>query len=156
MSAEKSRHYRKPGWVTRHVANRIVATVTRLGISVWGSRVLEVRGRKSGLARQTPVNLLTVGGHQYLVAARGETEWVRNLRAANGHLDLLLGRRRQHRVAHEVPDASKVELLRAYLRRWKAEVGIFFDGVSADSPTEELAAIAPHHPVFELDAPAAR
>ena len=79
-------HYREPGWFTKHVFNNIVAVATRLGVSVWGSRVLEVRGRKTGQARQTPVNLLTFGDATYLVAARGETEWVRNVRAADGQI----------------------------------------------------------------------
>jgi deazaflavin-dependent oxidoreductase (nitroreductase family) len=144
-------HYRRPGWFTRHVFNGTVAALTRTGLSVWGSRVLEVRGRTSGLPRRTPVNLLDMGEHQYLVSPRGEGEWVRNVRAADGHLDLLLGRRREHRVAIEVPDADKVEILRAYLRRWKAEVGVFFDGVSADSSDADIAAIAHRHPVFMVD-----
>src|SRR2546427_9738611 len=122
-----ARRYVVPNWFTRHVFNRIVRGLTRLGISVWGSRVLEVRGRKSGLPRQTPVNLLTFNGRQYLVSPRGETEWVRNVRADGGKLDLLLGRRREHRTAHELPDDQKTEILRAYLRRWKPEVGVFFE-----------------------------
>jgi deazaflavin-dependent oxidoreductase (nitroreductase family) len=149
------RHYQKPGWFTKHVANRLVAWLTRRGISIWGSRVLEVPGRKSGLPRRTPVNLLTLDGHQYLVSARGEGEWVRNLRAAGGRLDLILGRRREARTAHEVADGDKTEILRAYLRRWKAEVGVFFEGIGPDSSAEEIAAIAHRHPVFQLDPPAA-
>src|SRR5579872_5237235 len=90
------RHYRRPGWFTKHVFNRLVAVATGLGLSVWGSRVLEVTGRRTGQPRRTPVNLLTIGDATYLVAPRGETEWVRNLRAASGELDLLLGRRRTH------------------------------------------------------------
>jgi deazaflavin-dependent oxidoreductase (nitroreductase family) len=146
-------HYRKPGWFTRNVFNRAVSLLTRRGVSVWGSRVLEVKGRTSGLPRQTPVNLLTVDGTDHLVAPRGEAQWVRNVRAADGELDLLLGRRREHRVAHELADDDKVAVLRAYLRRWKAEVGVFFGGVSAESTDEELAAVAPRHPVFRLDRP---
>src|ERR1700677_5107225 len=94
-------HYRQPGWFTKNVFNNIVAIATRLGLSVWGSRVLEVRGRKTGQPRQTPVNLLMFEDATYLVAARGETEWVRNVRAANGRLDLLLGRRRTHSAARD-------------------------------------------------------
>jgi deazaflavin-dependent oxidoreductase (nitroreductase family) len=127
-----------------------VAIATRLGLSVWGSRVLEVRGRKSGEARQTPVNLLAVEHATYLVAARGETEWVRNVRAAEGRLDLLVGRRRTHYVATELVDGDKIPVLRAYLERWKAEVGIFFDGVGPHSTDEEVAAIASKHPVFAI------
>jgi deazaflavin-dependent oxidoreductase (nitroreductase family) len=145
------RHYREPGWFTRHVFNRMVAGLTRAGISVLGSRVLEVRGRKSGLARRTPVNLLSLDGREYLVAPRGETEWVRNLRADGGKLDLLLGSKRQHYRAEELADADKVDVLREYLRRWKAEVGVFFEGVGPDSTDEQIREIAPKHPVFRLE-----
>ena len=144
-------HYKKPDWFTKHVFNPIVAGLTRMGVSVWGSRVLEVRGRTSGEPRRTPVNLLTFEGVQYLVAPRGETQWVRNLRVA-GDGALLVGRRRQTFTAQELPDGEKPEVLRAYLKRWKAEVGVFFDGVSATSTDAELDRIAPRHPVFRIAA----
>jgi deazaflavin-dependent oxidoreductase (nitroreductase family) len=148
--AEPTPHYRRPGWFTRNIFNRAVAALTRLGISVWGSRVLEVPGRTSGQPRRTPVNLLTLDGRYYLVSPRGEGQWVRNVRANQGRLDLLVGRHRTHWVARELSDDEKIDVLRAYLRRWKAEVGVFFDGVGPDSPEEELRRIAPRHPVFEL------
>ena len=91
MTDQTTTHYRKPGWFTQNVFNRFVAFMTRRGISVWGSRVLEVRGRKSGEIRRTPVNLLTHEGQQYLVSPRGEGQWVRNVRAADGALDLAVG-----------------------------------------------------------------
>ena len=84
------------------------------------------------------------------MAARGETEWVRNARAAGGRLATIVGRRRQEWQATELDDDDKVPVLRAYLRRWKAEVGVFFDGASADSTDDELAAIAHRHPAFVL------
>jgi len=152
---DRAAHYRRPGWITRNVMNRLVARLTRMGVSVWGSRVLEVRGRRSGEARRVPVNLLDLDGARYLVSARGEGEWVRNVRAADGHLDLLLGRRREHAVATEVADPDKVPVLRAYLLRWKAEVGAFFDGVDGTSTDAEIAAIAHRHPVFSLSFPEA-
>ena len=142
--------YKRPGWFTRNVFNRAVAGLTRLGVSVLGSRVLEVAGRKSGQPRRTPVNLLTLEGTQYLVAARGVTEWVRNVRAGDGKVTLLLGRKREERATTELDDSEKAPILRAYLKRWKAEVGVFFDGVGPDSTDEQLAAIAPQHPVFRL------
>jgi deazaflavin-dependent oxidoreductase (nitroreductase family) len=143
-------HYRRPGWFTRHVFNPAVAGLTRLGISVLGSRVLEVTGRKSGQPRRVPVNLLTFESQEYLVAPRGVSEWVRNVRAGDGKVVLLLGRKRDERVAIELNDSEKPPILRAYLRRWKAEVGVFFEGVGPDSTDEELAAIGPRHPVFRL------
>jgi deazaflavin-dependent oxidoreductase (nitroreductase family) len=145
-----SPHYRAPGWFTRNVFNRAVALLTRLGISVWGSRELRVRGRTSGEWRTTPVNLLTLDGRQFLVAPRGETQWVRNLRVAGGG-ELRVGRRTEAFTATEVPDAEKVPILRSYLKRWKAEVGVFFDGVSADSPEADVVRIAPDHPVFRVE-----
>jgi len=143
-------HYRKPGWFTRHVFNNAVAGATRLGLSVWGSRVLEVKGRTTGSPRRTPVNLLAVGDKAYLVAPRGEAQWVRNVRADGGRLDLLVGRKRTHYVATELRGEDKVPVLRAYLARWKAEVGVFFDGVGPNSTDAQLAAIAPKHPVFVI------
>jgi deazaflavin-dependent oxidoreductase (nitroreductase family) len=127
-----AQRYVVPNWFTRHVFNRFVAGLTLLGVSVWGSRVLEVRGRKSGQPRRVPVNLLTLEGTRYLVAPRGHTHWVRNLRVA-GEGQLLLGRRRERFVASEISDADKEPILRSYLRRWKWEVGQFFGGVD-ESP----------------------
>ena len=144
--------YVVPDWFTRNVFNRVVGGLTRLGVSVWGSRVLEVRGRRSGRPRRTPVNLLTLNGDRYLVAPRGHTHWVRNLRVA-GEGQLLLGRRRERFVASEIPDAEKERILRAYLKRWKWEVGQFFGGVGADATSEELGRIAPDHPVFRVASP---
>jgi deazaflavin-dependent oxidoreductase (nitroreductase family) len=139
-----------PGWFTAHVFNPIVAGLTRAGISVYGTRVLAVRGRSSGEMRTTPVNLLTLDGTRYLVAPRGNTQWVRNLRAA-GEGELRVGRRAERFRATEIPDDEKVPILREYLRRWKFETGVFFGGVGADAPDAELRRIAPEHPVFRIE-----
>jgi deazaflavin-dependent oxidoreductase (nitroreductase family) len=142
--------YQRPGWFTKHVFNRAVAALTGLGVSVAGSRVLEVRGRKSGEWRQTPVNPLTLGGVRYLVAPRGHTQWVKNVRA-DPQGRLRVGRRIEDFSATELPDDEKPPLLREYLRRWKWEVGAFFGGVGPDSSDEDLRRIAPDHPVFRID-----
>jgi deazaflavin-dependent oxidoreductase (nitroreductase family) len=141
--------YLRPDWFTRHVFNPIVAVCTRLGLSVWGSRVLSVPGRTSGEIRSTPVNVLTVGERRYLVAPRGETQWVLNVRAAGG-CTLRVGRRTEVVGLAELDDPDKPAVLRPYLRRWKWEVGQFFDGVSAESTDAELLTVAPNHPVFEI------
>jgi hypothetical protein len=145
-------YYRKPDWFTRHAFNPAVALMTRAGISIWGSRVLRVRGRKSGEWHSHPVNLLTYEGKQYLVAPRGLTQWVRNIRVAGGG-ELLLGNKVQPFKAGQIPDEEKAPILRAYLKRWAVEVGIFFQGVGADSSEEELRRIAPDHPVFRVEPP---
>lgn len=150
MSAPESHdRYVEPGWFTQHIFNRVVQVLTGMGISVWGSRTLLVRGRSSGEWRSNPVNLLTFDGDHYLVAPRGETQWARNLRVA-GNGQLRVGRKVQAFDATELENEEKTEVLRAYLKRWKVEVGIFFDGVSATSPIADLDRIAPNHPVFRI------
>jgi deazaflavin-dependent oxidoreductase (nitroreductase family) len=142
-------HYRQPGWFTKNVFNGLIASLTKVGVSVWGSRILSVRGRTSGEWRSNPVNLLTLNEHSYLVAPRGQTQWVRNLRVAKSG-ELRVGKRIQPFGAVELQDDQKSDILRAYLKRWKMEVGVFFDGVSATSPDAEVARIAPDHPIFEV------
>jgi deazaflavin-dependent oxidoreductase (nitroreductase family) len=131
------------------VSRRLVSGLTRMGISLLGSRILYVRGRKSGEWRTTPVNLLVHEGERYLVAPRGHTQWVRNMRVSGGG-ELHLGRRVEVFTATEVADGDKPEILRAYLRRWKFEVGMFFNGVGPDASDEKLLEIAPGYPVFRL------
>jgi deazaflavin-dependent oxidoreductase (nitroreductase family) len=141
--------YRRPDWFTQHIFNPAVATLTRAGVSVLGSRVLRVRGRTSGLWRETPVNMLALDDRHYLVAPRGETQWVKNLRASGGG-ELRVGRRTQEFTAEEIDDDEKAAVLRAYLKRWRWEVGVFFGGVGPGSSEADLRAEGRHHPVFRL------
>jgi deazaflavin-dependent oxidoreductase (nitroreductase family) len=144
--------YRRPDWFTRHVFNPGVAALTRAGVSMLGSRILRVRGRKSGVWRETPVNLLTFEGGDYLVAPRGETQWVRNLRAS-GTGELRVGRRTQAFTAEEIDADDRTAVVRAYLKRWRWEVGTFFAGVGPESSEADLRAESRHHPVFRLQLP---
>ncbi len=133
------------------VMNRFFNLLPKLGISVWGSRLLAVRGRTSGQWRTTMVNVLEgAGGTRYLVAPRGRTQWVRNIRVAGGG-ELRLGRKVESFTVAEVDDADKTPVLRLYLRKWGWEVGKFFDGVTKDATDDELAAIAPGFPVFRIN-----
>jgi deazaflavin-dependent oxidoreductase (nitroreductase family) len=145
------RRYIRPDWFTAHVFNPLVLLLTRLGVSVYGSRMLAVRGRRSGQWRVTPVNLLEFRGMRYLVAPRGVTEWVRNVRAG-GAVELRLGSRREPIRLTELSDTEKPELLRYYLRRWKWEAGQFFEGVGPDAPDVDIRRITPNHPVFHVTA----
>jgi deazaflavin-dependent oxidoreductase (nitroreductase family) len=129
--------------------NRLVAWLVRRGVSVAGARRLSVRGRTSGETRTTVVNLLDLDGERYLVAPRGHTQWVRNLRAA-GEGTLTVGRRVEPFVADELTDADKGPVLAAYLDRWAWEVGRFFEDLDKDSDPEALAAAAPDFPVFRV------
>ena len=143
--------YVVPGWFTVHVFNRAVRWLTRHGLSVAGSRELRVVGRRSGEVRTTVVNLLDVEGERYLVAPRGTTQWVRNIRAA-GRGELRVGRRVEPFVAEELDDAAKAPVLRAYLDKWGWEVGQFFEGIDKNASDEQVAEIAPGFPVFRVAA----
>jgi F420H(2)-dependent quinone reductase len=141
--------YLKPTAIDTYF-NRAVGLLAKLGLSIMGSRVLAVKGRSSGLWRTTPVNLLTVDGVRYLVAPRGQAQWVRNIRVAGGG-ELRLGRKAEPFTVTELADADKPPVIRAYLARWGWEVGRFFDGLTKDADEKEIAAAAPGFPVFRIN-----
>lgn len=141
--------YLTPDWTTRHIVNPIVTRLVKFGFSVRGARELHVRGRSTGEWRTVPVNLLTHDGATYLVAPRGNTQWVRNLRVAGGGR-LRIGRRMSDFTAVELADSDKAPILRAYLTLWAFEVGRFFEHIDAESSDEELARVAPGFPVFDV------
>ena len=149
MTETINERYLQPGWFTQHVVNRGIRRLARLGLSPKGLRELRVRGRKTGEWRTVAVNLLELDGARYLVAPRGTTEWVRNIRVAGGG-ELRVGRRTEEFAIREVTDDEKAPVLREYLVRWKAEVKVFFDGIDEHATDEQLAEIAPGFPVFEV------
>ena len=140
--------YKRPGWFTKNVFNPAVALASRVGISMAGSRRLTVRGRKSGKPHTTPVNPLEIDGITYLVAPRGNTQWVRNLRVA-GKGQLHHGRETTNFHGEEVADTDKLPVLKTYLDKWAWEVGAFFELEKNPSDTE-IKRIAPQHPVFRI------
>jgi deazaflavin-dependent oxidoreductase (nitroreductase family) len=125
----------KPGWLVSRVVNPVLM---RLGIVP----TLTVRGRTSGEWRMVPVNVLVLAGQRYLVAPRGDTQWVRNLRAT-GRGEL----RRRGRVepfrAAEIADAGKPRIIDAYLARWGYQVRPYFRALPK----------AADHPVFRIERP---
>ncbi|WP_181790367.1 nitroreductase family deazaflavin-dependent oxidoreductase [Streptomyces phytophilus] len=129
--------------------NKVVGWLARRGVSVMGTAELSVRGRKSGKMLRLPVNPHRHDGEQYLVSARGHSQWVRNMRAAGGG-ELRVGRKVRAFTVEELPPATALPVLRSYLKRWGWEVNQYFQGVTADSSDEELLAAAPDHPVFRL------
>jgi deazaflavin-dependent oxidoreductase (nitroreductase family) len=140
--------YKRPGWLTRNVFNRMVRVLSRLGIGVAGAETLAVRGRKSGQIRTNPVNPFELDGRTFLLAPRGTTEWVRNMRAA-GEGELRKGSGARRFQARELPDSEKLPLLRYYLDRWAWEAKDFL-GVRKGASDEELREIAHENPAFEL------
>ena len=128
--------------------NTMSAAMIKLGISPEGLHLLRVRGRKTGLLRTTPVNLIEHQGRRWLVAPYGEVAWVRNVRAA-GQAELLRGSTAERIQLREATTEEAVPVLRAYLRQLKLVVGPYFD-VTPSSPDAAFVAEAPRHPVFLL------
>lgn len=129
--------------------NRLVGWLARHGLSLAGAAELSVRGRSSGRMQRLPVNPHTYDGGQYLVSARGHSQWVRNMRVAGGG-ELRVGRKVREFTAVELSDEEKLPILRTYLEKWGWEVNQYFKGVTAESSDEELVAAAPDHPVFRI------
>ncbi|MGW5968649.1 nitroreductase/quinone reductase family protein [Streptomyces sp. NPDC055186] len=141
-------YYRKSGPLTVRL-NSVIGRLARHGISLAGAAEMSVRGRKSGRMQRIPVNPRLWEGTQYLVSARGHSQWVRNMRAAGGG-ELRVGRKVRSFTAVELPDEEKLPILRTYLKKWGWEVNQYFQGVTAESSDEEIVASAPDHPVFRI------
>ena len=129
--------------------NELFRLLAEAGISVAGTVAIRVRGRKTGKRRGVVVNLLTVDGRDYLVSPRGETQWVRNARAA-GAIEMGPRWHSTDVPIAEVADDDKPDLLKRYLDRWFWEVKGHVGGLTPESSAAELNATAPSIPVFEL------
>ena len=140
--------YRRPDVITTHIINPLITALAKLGFSVHGSQVLAVRRRQTGKVQEVPVNPIEVDGARYLVAPRGNTQWVRNLRVA-GVAQLRVGQRREQIHVVELAHDAKPPVLRAYLQQWQRQTGKFF-GVDTNASDEELLQRAPDHPVFRI------
>ncbi|HEY1316870.1 MAG TPA: nitroreductase/quinone reductase family protein [Gaiella sp.] len=116
---------------------------------VWPGRLvtLEVRGRRTGRAVSFPLVMADYGGDRYLVSMLGESNWVRNVRAAGGRAVLRHGRSEAVRL-EEVPPDARAPILRRYLSL--APGPRAFIPVDPRSPVEAFAAVAPHVPVFRI------
>lgn len=140
--------YDEPNRIAR-TANELFRWLAEAGISVAGTRALRVRGRKTGKLRGVVINLMTVDGRDYVVSPRGNTQWVRNARAAGRVQMGPRWRSREVRIS-EVADAAKPELLKRYLDRWYWEVKGHVGGLTPDSTDEQIRSVAPSIPIFEL------
>jgi len=144
---ENALNYLRPS-TAEHVFGRILTSLIRIGLIRGHFYVLEVRGRKSGKVISHPVDPLEFGGRRYLVCARGNSNWVRNARAA-GQIVLIRAMRRHRYAVHELPPAMRPPVLKAYLDRFASEVQRFFP-VPKGSAVESFNDLATRYPAFEL------
>src|SRR5215470_12128979 len=83
----------RPSFVERFF-NRFFGLLVGAGLGLGHNYLLQVSGRRTGRIYSTPVNILDYEGRRFLVAPRGETQWVRNARSSQ-QVWLKKGRRRQ-------------------------------------------------------------
>lgn len=139
--------YRRPNWLTQRM-NSVVARLASAGLTPSDVVALEVRGRKTGRPRVTAVTGVEVDGQRYLVSPRGLSEWVRNVRAAEGAAVMRHGNRTAVRL-EELPAGDRAPVIRAYLRKTRRATQAHF-GLDPDAPVEEFARIAERHRVFRV------
>jgi deazaflavin-dependent oxidoreductase (nitroreductase family) len=128
--------------------NRVLGLFVGFGLGPKNYYLLEVRGRKSGRLYATPVSIVEHGGHRYVVAPRGATQWVRNARTA-GRIALRAGSKREQFEVREIPAADRAPILKSYLGRYTKFVQRYFQ-VQNGAAEAEFASVADGYPVFEL------
>jgi len=107
---------------------------------------LEAKGRRTGNVHANAVTWVDHEDARYLVSPRGESEWVRNVRAANGSA-VIRHRGRQQVRLREVEERRRAPILKLYVRKTASATKAHFD-VDKDADVEDFAAIAGKHPVF--------
>jgi hypothetical protein len=133
--------------VLDRIINRAFGFMVKLGFGLSHNFLLEVRG-KSGRIYSTPVNVLEYKGKKYLVAPRGDTQWVRNV-AVTQKATLVKGAKRENVRLRPLADEAKAEILKAYLDRYKLTVQRYFP-IPAGSPLKEFEPLIGQYPVFEI------
>jgi deazaflavin-dependent oxidoreductase (nitroreductase family) len=139
--------FRQPTLLDR-IINRAFGFLVKLGLGLSHNFLIEVRGRKSGLIYSTPVNVLDFKGKKYLVAPRGDTQWVRNV-IISREATLVKRTKREMVRLRPIADEAKAGILKTYLDRYKLTVQRYFP-VPTGSPTEVFEPLAPRYPVFEI------
>ena len=148
--------YRPPAvWYQR--LNWLGVLLTSLGLGPRDAVTLQVRGRKSGKLRRLPILRTRYRDEDYLVALAGESQWVRNVRAADGHAAIRHGKTRQARLEELAPaDRSAIiaEYLRAARQRSGAEANAkqarYYFGLDANPSLDDIRAIVDYYPVFRV------
>ena len=142
--------YHKPSGMTKFF-NRVFGLFAGIGLTPKKSVMLEVKGRRSGEPRSVPVNWVEHDGNRYLVSPRGESEWVRNVRADGGQAVLRHGKREPVRL-EELPASERAPIIQAYLKENAMATKQHF-GIDPKSDIAEFERIAHLHPVFRIEQP---
>jgi len=139
----------RAGWIAK-ILNRMWANTASKKVMPNGLVALEVIGRKSGKVVSFPLVMVTMDGQRYLASMLGDnTQWVRNVRAANGKAVLRSGGYEEVQL-EEIPAGQRAPILKAYLQAApgaRPHVPVY-----KDAPLAEFEKIAAGYPVFRLKA----
>jgi len=139
--------YHKPSGLVK-LMNGFIGRLASMGLIPGDTAMLQVKGRRSGEMRSTAVTWVEHEGQRYLVAPRGTTDWVRNVRAAGGQA--AIRRRNSEDVRlEEMPVEQRALIIKAYLKKTAMVTKREF-GIEPDAPIEEFEKIAERHPVFRI------
>lgn len=150
--------YRRPPGVYRRL-QAVAPVFSALGLTPDYVVRLEVPGRRSGVIRSSFMVLVASGGQRFVVALAGESEWVRNVRCAHGHVVLRAGGQRYAARLTEVPVSERAEVIWAYIHRPSprgrpmvrpGEARHYF-GIEPDATPAEIVSVAENYPVFRVD-----
>ena len=139
--------YRRPTKATQAL-NRFMSWLASRGLMPSDTITLEVKGRRSSMVRSNVVTGVKQDGERYLVSPRGESEWVRNVRAADGEAVLRHGGR-QKVLLEEMATEERAPIIKAYLAKTKMATRQHF-GVDPKAEIGEFEPIAARHPVFRI------
>jgi glyoxylase-like metal-dependent hydrolase (beta-lactamase superfamily II) len=150
--------YRPPPDLYRRLSRRIGPTAVSLGLVPEDVITVEVPGRRSGVIRRATMVRAGCGGGHYVVSLAGESDWVRNVRAAGGQV-VIGGRQRRAARLAEVPVRQRAPVIRAYLLRWGRRPGSravarearYYFGVGPEVSLEQIQGVAEHYPVFRIE-----
>jgi deazaflavin-dependent oxidoreductase (nitroreductase family) len=119
-----------------------------LGISLNGTTLITVPGRKTGRPRSTPITMVQFEGQRFVQSPFGNVDWVRNLRAA-GKATLSWGRRHETVEVTELSPEQAAPVIRSLLAWAPNMIRAYFD-VTAESSIEDIIRDAPKHAVFAV------
>lgn len=144
---QSSIEFMRPSSLDR-IVNRVFGFLVKIGFGLTHNFLLEVQGRKSGRIYATPVNVLIHENKRYLVAPRGDTQWVRNV-VVSQKATLVRGAKRENVRMRAIADEAKPEILKAYVDRYRLTVQRYFP-IPAGSPLKDFEPLVGRYPVFEI------
>ena len=128
--------------------NAFMRSMLALGISLNGTTLITVPGRKTGRPQSTPITMVELNGQRYVQSPFGSVDWVRNLRAA-GKATLSWGRRRETVIATELTPEQAAPVIKSILLHAPKVIRDYFD-VTPESSLEDFIRDAPNHPMFAV------